>query len=243
MDGEACSIAAEGVFASYRSMWSRHEVLHGVDLCARAGEVAALVGPNGAGKTTLLRVLMGFLRVDAGHCHVGGLDPADYRRARGIAYAPEYPAFPRGWTGRDILGRGADLAGSPEKREERLTQAVERAGLDSRTLSREATKYSNGNQRRLSLAYALIGDPEAVLLDEPFTGLDPPARAALRGEMDCARARGAALLVSTHDLAEVARSADIVVLLEAGRARHTRRVARDATASGAALERELFIAR
>ena len=243
MGGEACTIAAEGVFASYRGIWSRHEVLRGVDLCARAGEVTALVGPNGAGKTTLLRVLLGFLRMDAGRCHVGGLDPADYRRAHGVAYAPENPAFPRGWTGRDILGRGADLAGSPEKRAERFAQAVERAGLDRRTLSRDATKYSNGNQRRLSLAYALIGDPEAVLLDEPFTGLDPPARAALRGEMDCARARGAALVVSTHDLTEVARGADGIVFLEAGCSRRTRRVFGDSAASGEALERQLFGAR
>ena len=240
MDGRACFFAAEGVFASYRGTWSRHEVLRGVGLCARAGEITALVGPNGAGKTTLLRVLLGFLPVDAGRCSVGGMDPADYRRSLGIGYAPELPVLPRGWTGRDILGRGADLAGNRAQSEEWYAQAVERAGLDSRTLSREAARYSNGNQRRLLLAYALIGDPQALLLDEPFTGLDPPARAALRSEMDGARARGAALLVSTHDLAEVARLADRVVLLESGRAQPARSVAPDGAASGAALERELF---
>ena len=240
MQVDECYVSAEGVSASYRGIWRRHVALHSITFRARAGEITALVGPNGAGKTTLFRVLLGFLRADDGRCRVGGLEPADYRRRHGVAYVPEFPRFPRGWTGRDILGRSVDLAMGPDKRHDGFTRALERTGLDSRALSKPAVKCSNGTQRRLWLACALIGDPDVVVLDEPFAGLDPPARAELRRQMQSSRARGAAVLIGTHDLAEVARLADRIVAVKDGATTDTKILTPGNVVSGAGLERELF---
>ncbi len=243
MRGDKSYVWATDMYASYRGIWSRHGVLRGITFDGRAGEVTALVGPNGAGKTTLFRVLLGFLVVDRGDCRVGGLKPADYRRTRGIAYVPEFPKFPSAWTGRNVLGRAVDLVTEPVEREEEFARALERAGLESPMLSKDVQKCSNGVQRRLCLACALVGDPDVVILDEPFAGLDPPARIALRREMDSARRRGATVLVSTHNLTEVARSADRVVFLESGRATGTRDLTGRHLVSGAELEEEMFSGR
>lgn len=231
---------AQDLVSSYRRFLGSRPALRGVTFQAGAGEITAVVGPNGAGKTTLFRVLLGFMRPDSGGCLVGGLPPAEYRRRHGIAYLPESPELPRGWTGLDVLGRGADLAARREDRRNEYALALERAALDRRTLAKEVGKCSNGTQRRLWLACALIGDPDVVLLDEPFAGLDPPARRALRREMDGARARGAAVLIATHDLAETARLADRIVFLEDGRARATKALEPGDAVSVSGLEEEFF---
>lgn len=236
---EPCVSVAE-VAASYKGVVRRHVALRSVTLEVLPGEITALVGPNGAGKTTLFRVLLGFLRPDSGRCQVGGLEPVEYRRRHGVAYVPEFPAFPRGWACRDVLGRSVDLAVRPEGRADAYARAVERAGLDPRTLSRAARKCSNGTQRRLSIACAFVNDPEVVLLDEPFAGLDPPARAALRREIRRARGRGSVVLVATHDLAEVARLANRIVAIAGGGITGTRTVAEEGRMSAMELEKELF---
>lgn len=233
-------ISAAEVTASYKGVGRRHVALHNVTLEVFPGAVSALVGPNGAGKTTLFRVLLGFLRPDSGCCRVGGLEPVEFRRRHGVAYVPEFPAFPRGWACRDILGRSVDLVVCPDGRADAFALAMERAGLDHRTLSRTARKCSNGTQRRLSIACALIGAPEVVLLDEPFAGLDPPARAALRQEIQRAREGGAVVLVATHDLAEVARLADRIVAMSGGGITDTRTVTANGKLAVADLETELF---
>ncbi len=240
MRTDACCVTMERVSASYRGVRKRHVALRSITFGARAGEVTALVGPNGAGKTTLFRVLLGFLRADGGRCRVGGQEPVSYRRHHGVAYVPEFPRFPRGWTGLDILGRSVDLVVGPDERRDAFTQALDRAGLDSQTLATAARKCSNGTQRRLWLACALIGDPDLVVLDEPFTGLDPPARAELRREIRSCRTRGAAVLIGTHDLAEVARLADRIAAVEDGATTGTKILTSSDTVSGAGLERELF---
>ena len=231
-------VLVRDLVASYPRLFRGQRVLRGATLTARTGEITAVVGPNGAGKTTLFRILLGFMQAQSGYCLVGGLAPLDYRRRHGVAYVPEFPKLPRGWTGRDVLGRGADLAVGREKRREAFVQSLKRVALDDRTLSKDVRKCSHGTQRRLWVACALIGDPVFLVLDEPFSGLDPPARAALRREMLAARARGAAVLVATHDLGETARLADKIVLLENGRTKAARPLG--GAVSGEGLEKELF---
>ena len=145
------------------------------------GEVAALVGPNGAGKTTLLRILLGFKQPDRGQCAVAGLSPKEYRRRRGVGYLPESLAFPRVWTCRDFLGRSADLSAEPSQRRAVFARSVARSGLDAAALDKSARLCSKGMRRRLGLAHALAAEPALVVLDEPFSGLDLQARAALAG--------------------------------------------------------------
>ncbi len=221
--GDQPLVLAEALFVSYggvgRILRGRQRpALRGASIDVQAGEVVALVGPNGAGKTTLFKTLLGFMLAQSGRCLVGGEEPGRYRRRHGVGYMPEAVVLPRVWKARDLLCRAVDLSAPLEEREEAYAQAVARAGFesDASTLSRKATKCSNGMQRRIWLACALAGDPKVVLLDEPFAGLDLPARRQLRSNVRSARARGAAVLVASHELAEVVRIADRVVLLKEG---------------------------
>lgn len=232
---------AHDLVASYRRLFGSYRALRSITFGAVAGEITAVVGPNGAGKTTLFRVLLGLMRLDGGSCLVGGLAPAEYRRRHGIAYLPESPQLPRGWTGLDVLGRGADLVPGGAERRQEYELALERVALDRRTVAKEVGKCSNGTQRRLWLACALIGDPDVVMLDEPFAGLDPTGRGILRREMDAARARGATVLMATHDLAETARLADRIVFLQDGCTKASKALGRGGeSVSATGLEREFF---
>lgn len=202
---------------SYRRLFRRRRVLSEISMTALPGEVTAVVGPNGAGKTTLFRTLLGFLPVDSGVCLIGGMPPLEYRQRKGIAYQPETIEFPGLWKARDVLGCGVDLSRIPEEeRYDAFRKAISRTGFDVATLLRPARRYSKGMKRRLSLAYALIGEPAVVLLDEPFAGLDPPARHALRGEITGARNRGATVVLASHELGEVERLANRAFILEDG---------------------------
>ena len=217
MASRPVDILIQGVSVSYRKLFRPRRVLSDIDLMAQHGEITAIVGPNGAGKTTLFRTLLGFLAPDSGRCLIGGLPAGNYREQFGIAYQPESIQFPSLWNARDLLGRGVDLSRlSASERDEAYRRAVARSRFDSTTLSRTARRYSRGMKRRLSLAYALIAEPAVVLLDEPFSGLDPPSRHVLRKEIMDARQRGATVVLASHELAEVERLANRAFILENG---------------------------
>ena len=211
-------MVVEDLVASYRTGLRTHIVLRGVNLSGEPGMITAIVGPNGAGKTTLFSVILGLLRPDRGRCVVGGMRPEDYRSRQGVGYLPEHSTFPRGWTVRNLLARGADLSGA-EGRPDTFATALARTGFNAATQSKTIDKCSKGMQRMVGLAYALQGDPVLVVLDEPFSGLDVRARARLRREMRTARDRGATVLFASHELLEVERLADRAFILEGGRVR------------------------
>ena len=212
-------LRADGIVASYGTGLRRKVALRDVSFTAASGEVTALVGPNGAGKTTMFRVLAGFLRPRRGSCTVDGLDPGHYRVTRGIGYLPEDPAFPAGWTVRRFLARAVDLSFPPGDRSAALDHVIGRSGLEAETLAKLVHRCSKGIRQRVALAWALAGEPRVVLLDEPFSGLDARARVDLRHQVRSARERGAAVLMASHDLAEVERLADKTLVLHRGELR------------------------
>ena len=212
-------LRADRIVASYRTGLRRSVALRNVSFTAAAGSVTALVGPNGAGKTTMFHVLAGFLRPRRGTCTVEGLDPGRYRLTRGIGYLPENPVFPAGWAVRRILARAVDLSVPSENRGRALNRVIERSGLEAETLAKLVHRCSKGIRQRVALAFALAGDPRLLLLDEPFSGLDPRARVDLRRSVRSARERGAAVLMASHDLAEVERLADKTLVLHRGELR------------------------
>lgn len=212
-------IRIEDLWVSYRRAFRRDVVLKGVEMKAKPGEIAAIIGRNGVGKTTLFRTLLGFQAADRGRISIDGLASYEYRQERGIGYVPEVVAFPVAWTVGDILGRGVDMAVPAPDRSEAVSLAIRRAGFDQVVLSKHANRCSKGIQQRLKLAYALIGEPCVVLLDEPFSGLDPPSRIALRNEIITTSERGTTVLLASHDLAEVARLAHTVFIMEDGKMR------------------------
>ncbi|BCY09967.1 ABC transporter ATP-binding protein [Actinoplanes sp. L3-i22] len=208
-------------------------------LDVRAGAVTGLLGPNAAGKTTTLRMLLGLIRPDGGTATVGGVRYDRLPRpATLVGAALDGSQAHPGRTGRDHLRVLAAAAGVPDSRCDELLDLVELSSAADKRVG----GYSLGMRQRLALAVALLGDPEIVILDEPTNGLDPAGirwlRDLLRGMAD----RGRTVLISSHQLSEIVRTVDDVVVMAAGRLLIHRplaeltRDAPDGTAPAAALE-------
>lgn len=201
-----------------RSGWRarRRFAVRELDLAVEAGEVVALVGENGSGKTTTLRLLAGLLAPDSGDARIAGCPATLPAARRRLGFAAEEDRFPGGLDVRGVLRLHASLAGlRGSEAKAAATRAA--AALDlGPWLSRRPSRCSRGVRRRVSLAQAILGRPAILVLDEPFTGLDPVARGrafvAVRRSADC----GAAVLVSLHDERAVEAIAERVVAIAAG---------------------------
>jgi ABC-2 type transport system ATP-binding protein len=178
-----------------------------------AGRVTGFLGPNGAGKSTTLRALLGLVRPSSGSATFGGL-PYDRleRPAAAVGAVLEDASFHPGRSARNHLRILAATGGRPAGR---VDEALSAVGLD-RAADRRVKGYSLGMRQRLAIAAALLGEPDVLILDEPTNGLDPPGISWLRGMLRAQAARGAAVLVSSHVLAEVALSVDDVVVIAGG---------------------------
>jgi heme ABC exporter ATP-binding subunit CcmA len=211
-------------------------VLAGVDLTVHAGEVVVLLGSNGAGKTTLLRVLATLLRPSGGRLTLFGEDasrrpPAARRR---LGYVGHESACYPDLTGRENLEFHADLHGVPEPAR-RIDELLGWAGLED-AARRPVRVYSRGMVQRLALARALLHGPELLLLDEPFSGLDPAAVGRLEAMLGELRRGGHAIVLSTHDLDRVAGIATRVAMLHRGRIAWAQEGPSDAVVLAAAYE-------
>jgi len=176
------------------------------------GRITGLLGPNGAGKTTTLRILLGLIRPDAGTATIAGTPYPDLASpAQTVGALLDAAAHP-GRSGRDHLRVLAAAAGIPDDRADTLLATV---GLQPAARQR-AGGYSLGMRQRLGLAAALLGDPAVLVLDEPANGLDPQGIRWLRDLLRRLAAEGRAVLVSSHILAEVAQTADDVVIIYHG---------------------------
>jgi ABC-2 type transport system ATP-binding protein len=178
------------------------------------GTITGFVGPNGAGKTTTLRILLGLVRPTAGAALVNGVPYASLDRpTHHVGAILEASGFHPGRTARDHLRVLALATGIPDARVDAVLAEVDLAAAARRRVG----GFSLGMRQRLGLAAALLGDPGILVLDEPTNGLDPAGvhwlRTHLRGRVD----GGCTVLVSSHLLAELALSADSVVIVKGGR--------------------------
>ena len=194
----------------------KNPVLRGLTLEVRPGELVGLIGPNGAGKSTALKILTGQLLPDAGVARVGGHDlraePIPARRQLG--YVPQDAGVEPFLTGEEVLRFVATLRGvEPEPI---ATELLEKFSLSDarRRLTRE---YSEGMQRRLAIAAALIGDPRALVLDESLNGLDPRGARLMKEALEERRAAGTAILMTGHFLETMERVCTRVALLHDGK--------------------------
>ena len=219
MPNSEASVVVEGLRVSYRRRFRRQVVLDDLDLHVPFGAVAAIVGRNGEGKTTLFRALVGLHPIDRGRVRIARGTPGTNRDVRRVGFVPELVTYPPSWTVADVLGFGVDLAVSQEHHRGAFATAVARGRFEDQMLSKRANRCSKGYRQRLSLAFALIGEPAVVFLDEPFSGLDPPSRVAMRSEIEAIAARSATVVLSSHDLTEVGRLATDVFVLTDGKLR------------------------
>jgi len=188
-----------------------------IDLELASGSIVALVGLNGAGKSTLMRVMLGMLRPQSGHARLNGhyLDSAPLAQWARVGHLVEYPlAYPE-LTARRNLELSARLRGVAD-----VTAAIDRTIREfalEQYADRRVRTLSLGNRQRVGVAAALQHDPWTIVLDEPTNALDPAGVIRLRESLLRRAADGAAILVSSHHLDEVARIADRIVVMNAGR--------------------------
>jgi ABC-2 type transport system ATP-binding protein len=180
---------------------------------APGSRVTGFLGPNGAGKTTALRSLLGLVRPTAGRALIGGRPYARIDQPwRTVGAVLDSATANPGRTGRDHLRVVSSAARLPSRR---VDETLDRVGL-TEAAGRRLGGYSTGMRQRLSLAAALLGDPEVLVLDEPANGLDPEGIVWLRNLLRGLAAEGRTVLVSSHVLSEVEQTVDQVVILSHG---------------------------
>ncbi|GAB2866221.1 hypothetical protein GCM10027074_37140 [Streptomyces deserti] len=203
-------LSCRGVVKTY----GKRTVLDGVSLSVEAGQVTGLLGLNGAGKTTLMRIATGLVAPTAGKVRVLGqalpIRPSVLAR---VGAALDAPAFYRWMTGQGMLRVLLDTAGLPD--DGRTARVLERVGLAD-AASRRIRTYSQGMRQRLAIAAALMKEPDLLILDEPTNGLDPAGVRLVRGIIAEETARGAGILISSHQLDEIARLCDSIVMISQG---------------------------
>jgi ABC-2 type transport system ATP-binding protein len=206
----AAAVVLEGLAKRYGD----RTVVDDVSLTVALGEIVAILGPNGAGKTTTVEIIEGYRRADAGTVRVLGEDPAHGGRSL------------RARLGLMLQAGGIDLRARPRETIEQYArfhadprdpdELVDLLGLRS-VAATPFRRLSGGERQRLGLALALVGRPEVLVLDEPTAGMDPEARAVVRSLIAEQRAAGVAVLLTSHDLTDVERMADRILVLIAGR--------------------------
>jgi len=200
-----------------RHAFGPRQVLKGVSLEVRAGEIYALLGPNGAGKTTLVRAICGRLKPNEGAVRLAGRDPYSDGEARAaLGLAPQALALYPQLTVIENLQTFASLAGLKGRAvAEAVDQAMAVTGIVERGKSLVRT-LSGGYQRRVNIAAAILAGPKLLVLDEPTVGVDMQAREAIAEALRRLRAGGVGVLLVTHDLEQAQRLADRVGFLRAG---------------------------
>jgi ABC-2 type transport system ATP-binding protein len=202
-----------------RKAYGSVQALDGLSLAVPGGTIFGLLGPNGAGKSTTVKILTALSRPDSGEALVGGADvlaePHEVRKAIGVVAQRHGSAEEA--TGRENLVLQAALYGlAPQDSKRRIPELLERFGL-SEAADRVVKTYSGGMQRRLDLALGLLHRPSVLFLDEPTTGLDPEARAALWAEIErLAREEELTILLTTHYLDEADRLASDLAIVDRG---------------------------
>ena len=202
-------------FSDVSRHFGRRRVLNKVSCELQAGEIAALLGPNGAGKSTLLSIAATLLDPSSGRVSFGDATASSGAelRARIGVLGHDLSIYPE-LSASENLAFFARAYGVTEV-DRAVAAALQRAGLDGR--NDPVGQFSRGMRQRLALERALLHSPRLVLLDEPFTGLDDTATAALRTRLADLRSAGCIVLLATHDLETIEGLADRALLLRAGR--------------------------
>ena len=187
-----------------------NEVLHSVSLDVARGSVTGLLGPSGSGKTTLIRAVVGVQVVASGEVDVLGLPAGTAELRRRVGYVTQSPSVYGELTVRENLRFFARVTSSAPERVDAVLETVGLADVADRPVRR----LSGGQVSRVSLATALLAEPELLVLDEPTVGLDPVLRRDLWATFHRLAAGGTTLLVSSHVMDEAARCTDLVLLRE-----------------------------
>jgi lipopolysaccharide export system ATP-binding protein len=200
-------------------IYQRRAVVDGLTLQVEPGHIVGLLGPNGAGKTTTFRMIIGFIAADAGRVllddeEISGLP--FFRRARlGIGYLPQEPSVFTRASVIDNLDLALEWLPSASERSRLREQLLAEFGLEA-LRAQEARTLSSGERRRLEIARTLATSPRYVLLDEPFSGIDPISITDLQREIVSLRERGIGVVVTDHNVRDTLTITDHAVLIDRG---------------------------
>lgn len=195
-------------------------VVNNLSFSIQAGECLGLIGPNGAGKTTTLRMCLGLTKPDSGTIEALGLPiPERVREAKmRIGIVSQFDTLDPDFTCSENLWMYARYFGiSRREMKRKIPELLDFAALSNKA-DAKLSELSGGMKRRLSLARALVGDPQLLLLDEPTTGLDPQARHLIWERLQLLQQRGLAILLTTHFMDEAERLCQRLIVLERGQA-------------------------
>lgn len=206
-------LVAQGLYKSYKG----RTVVKGVSFSVERGKVIGLLGPNGAGKTTTFYMIVGLVRPDKGSVFIGEDDlthePVNKRVRKGMGYLPqESSVFRKLTVEENILAILELLDISREERKKRLKKLLEDFGLISVSKSKAYT-LSGGERRRVEIARALVNEPRFLLLDEPFTGIDPIALADIQKIILGLKKDGIGVLITDHNVRETLTICDEAYIL------------------------------
>jgi ABC-2 type transport system ATP-binding protein len=201
-------IAVKGLSRRYGAV----QAADGISFDVAAGEIFGLLGPNGAGKTTVLECILGLTRPDEGRIEICGIDARGRPARDKIGAVLQATGLQDKITPREALDLFAAFYSAPSKSDVPLQRfgLVEKADAAFETLS-------GGQKQRLALALAFVGNPQALLLDEPTTGLDPQIRREVQGHIRAMKDNGRAILLSTHDMDEAEQLCDRIAVIAGGK--------------------------
>ena len=230
------AVGIDGVSRAFGSV----KAVDGLSLSLAPGEIVGFLGTNGAGKTTTIKMITGLLRPDAGEVSVFGGDPSDPAVRARIGYMPEVATYYPYLNARELLAFYGGICGLDAKAvRERTDSLLESVGLAD-AAKRPLRTYSKGMLQRAGIAQALLNDPDLLVLDEPFTGLDPLARIHFRELLRSLREKGKAVFFSSHELGETELLCDRVAIMKKGRCVYQGPV-KDLAGDGASNLERLFL--
>ncbi|MFZ5668251.1 MAG: LPS export ABC transporter ATP-binding protein [Pseudomonadota bacterium] len=200
--------------------FGERQVVRGVSLRLRRGEVAGLLGPNGAGKTTCFYMVTGLIPVDEGSICLDGRDITAlpmYQRARmGVGYLPQEASIFRGMTVEENVLAVVEMREPDPAKARETTQALLEELRIGHLKASPAVSLSGGERRRVEIARALASEPSFMLLDEPFAGIDPLAIADIREVIGYLKGRGIGILITDHNVRETLDIIDRASIIHAG---------------------------
>ncbi len=204
-----------------KKVYDGRAVVNGVDIEVRKGEIVGLLGPNGAGKTTSFYMIVGLVRPNGGQVFFDGKDTTDepmYKRARlGMGYLPQEESIFRKLSVRDnILAVMETQDYTDKERHQQCQQLLEKFGIDH-VADNLALTLSGGEKRRLTIARSLVTEPKLIMLDEPFSGVDPLAVEDIQKIIVMLRNVGLAILITDHNVRETLNIVDRAYLIHEGR--------------------------
>jgi len=202
-------------YTRYTKVYGRHVAVDALTVDVPAGSVVALLGPNGSGKTTSIKAAAGLVRPTSGDVRLGleGLPATEAAARRLCSFLPQRVSFPDALTGREVVEFYRRMRGVPAEATDRVMKFASLNGAGSRAVS----TYSGGMTQRLGLAVAMLPEAEVLLLDEPTAALDPDGLAAFYELVEARRQAGRTVFFSSHQLGDVERLADLILILIEGR--------------------------